>query len=95
MIYVKTHKTEEREVVAMCDEDVLGKTFEEGEVILEVSERFYKGKLVDDETAKDILKNGDILNLVGKKIVNLALKTGVVSKINIIKIKGIPHAQVI
>jgi len=95
MIHVKIHKSEGREIVAMCDKDILGKTFEEGDLVLEVSERFYKGTLVGDEAAKNIIKNADILNVVGKKAVELALKVGVVSKIHIIKIKGIPHAQVV
>lgn len=95
MIYVKTHKAEEREVVAMCDEEILGKTFEEGDLCLDVKKSFYEGNLVDEEQAAQIMKNADILNLVGEKTVSLAIKIGVVSKIHIIKIKGVSHAQVI
>jgi len=34
------------------------------------------------------------LNIVGEKSIDLASKNDIVSKMNIIKIKGIPHAQV-
>jgi len=95
MIFVKTHKTEEREITAMCDEELLGKFFEDRSLCLEVKESFYKGRLVDEDEAVNIIKNADILNLVGERAVGLAVRSGVVSKIHIIKIKGIPHAQVI
>jgi hypothetical protein len=42
-MYVKIHKTENKDIVAVCDEDLLGKKFEEKELILDVSEEFYKG----------------------------------------------------
>jgi len=95
MIYVKRHKAEEREIVAMCDEDLLGKTFEEGDLCLNVSVSFYRGELVDDEKAVTIMRNSDMLNLIGKDIVGLAVKNNLISSIHIIKIKGIPHAQLI
>ena len=38
---------------------------------------------------------GQGLNLVGKKTVDLGLRLGLISKENIIKIQGVPHAQCI
>ena len=45
--------------------------------------------------AGDIIRNSDLVNLVGEKSVNLGLKEGVIEKQNIIKIKNILHAQAI
>jgi len=43
----------------------------------------------------DLIKDSYILNIVGEKSVDFALKLGVVDKKNIIKIKNIPHVQAI
>jgi len=93
-MYVKIHKTENKDIVAVCDEDLLGKKFEEKELILDVSEEFYKGEKMDEAKTLEIMKKADILNIVGEKSIDLASKNDIVSKMNIIKIKGIPHAQV-
>ncbi len=93
-MYVKIHETENKDIVAVCDEDLIGKKFEEKELILDVSEEFYKGEKMDEKRTLEIMKKADILNIVGEKSIDLASKNDIVSKMNIIKIKGIPHAQV-
>ena len=94
-MYVKIHKTEDREIVAICDEELIGKKFEDNGLVLDVNETFYKGQKLDDDATLEIMKKSDILNIVGKKSIELALKNNIISKENIIKIKGIQHAQVI
>lgn len=92
MFYVKIHKKNENRIVSICDKDLLGKTFEEGNRILEVND-FYKGELIDKEEVKKYLCE-DTLNLVGKNIISLALELEIINKESIVIIKGIPHAQV-
>jgi len=92
-MYVKIHKSGDRHVVAICDEDLIGKSFSEGKLTLNITERFYKGELLSDEEAYNIMKDAMNLNLVGKKTISLALKNNLISEGNIIKIKNIPHAQ--
>ncbi len=90
MILVKVHES----VVAMCDDDLVGKRFEEGKRVLDVSERFYKGEELDMEEVKRILREGSNLNLVGKEIINVALKEKVINEEDVVYIEGVPHAQV-
>jgi len=92
---IKIHKMKDREVISLCDEELIGKKFEEKDLQLEISERFYKGEKLPEEEIVKILKNVDNINIVGKKSVDLALKNKLISKKQIIKIKGIPHAQII
>tara|TARA_Y100000310_G_scaffold159627_1_gene159269 strand:- start:30407 stop:30691 length:285 start_codon:yes stop_codon:yes gene_type:complete len=94
-MYVKIHRTKDQEIIAICDEDLLGKKFEEGRLMLDVKESFYKGEKKTDEETLEIMKKADILNIVGKKSINLAIKNKIISKDHIIKIKGIPHAQLV
>lgn len=93
MILVKIHKSKFRDVIAVCDSDLIGKRFEEKDLQLDITERFYKGEEVEDEKLISILRDADIINLVGKESINFAIKAGIISKLNVIKIAGIPHAQ--
>jgi|SRR3989344_2411425 len=92
---VKIHKKDDKTIVAVCDGDLIGQKFEEGELQLDLSSEFYNGEKMNEIQAGDIIRNSDLVNLVGEKSVNLGLKEGVIEKQNIIKIKNILHAQAI
>ena len=94
MIYLKINKTEQNEVVAICDENLIGKNFSENNLKLDLGERFYKGELMDEEKIVKILRNAKNINIVGKDAVKLAIKNRIIEEENLIKIKNIPHAIV-
>ena len=87
-----------REVVAICDSELLGKYFEEGNFQLDVKESFYKGnKKTEQEVIQIILdmKSEDAtFNLVGERAVNAAIKAGLISEDSVRKIQGIPSVLV-
>ncbi len=88
-----------RDVVAICDKELLGKRFEEGKFQLNVKENFYKGEEIDKEAVLEIMKKMSeedaTFNIVGKKSVDAALKAGIISKEEIGKIKEVPFALVL
>ena len=45
-----------RDIVSICDSDLIGKNFEEGKIQLEVKESFFKGEEVDEEKAFSIIE---------------------------------------
>lgn len=98
MMFVNVIKTY-RDVVAICDSELLGKRFEEGKFQLDVKESFYKGKETSEEEViriiKDMSKEDSTFNIVGKEAVNTALKAEIISKEEIQKIQGIPFALVL
>lgn len=92
---VKIHKSY-RNVIAICDPELLGKKFEEGNMQIDLTGEFFNGeeinesevlKLIEDEKTEDAT-----FNIVGEKAVKLALKTGIIEKQGIKEIKGIPIA---
>lgn len=92
----KVHKTPDgRKIVAVCDNDLIGKKFEEKNLQLDLSSSFYNGEEKSEEEIIELIKGSYIVNIVGEKSINLAVKLGIVDKKNVIKIKKIPHAQVI
>ena len=94
-MYFKKHITKDKIIIAICDEELLGKKFSEGDYTLNISKRFYDGEKKSEEELKDILKNFENINLVGKKIIKFATDMGILNKGSILKIDGIPHAQII
>jgi len=88
-----------RNIVAVCDSDLLGKRFESGKFQLDVKESFYKGEEVDDERAIQIMErmSGEdaTFNIVGKNSVEAALKAGIIVEEGIGEIQGIPFALVL
>jgi hypothetical protein len=88
-----------RDVVAICDSDILGKKFEEGLFQIDVKESFYKGEEADENETKEIIlkmaMEDATFNIVGKKSVNLAIQTGIITKEGIKTIQGIPFAMVL
>ena len=91
-IYVKIHNSG---IVAICDEELLGKELKQGKLRFNVNENFYKGEKKTEEEAKKIMKEANSLNIVGKRSVKIALKLGLINNDSIIVIGGVPHAQVI
>jgi|SRR3989344_4805328 len=95
---VKIHKSY-REVVAICDSELIGKRLEEGIMQLEISENFFKGEEKTEKEAVNIMKNasGDdaTFNIVGRQAVDAALKAGIISREGIRSVQGVPFALVL
>ena len=81
-------------MLACADDDLLGKTLKEGKISFKVNERFYKEKKVDKKELKELLAQADNINLVGEETVSVALEEGYIKKEDIIRIDGVPHAQI-
>lgn len=88
-----------RDVVAVCDKELIGKIFEEDKFQLDVKENFFNGDETDEEKAIEVMKqmsmNDSTFNIVGKKSVNTAIKAGIISKEDIKEIQNIPFALVL
>ena len=95
MFYAKVYNVGKEILVAICDKNLLGKTFEDERLRLEVSKEFYGGEVIDKNKASELLSIATIANLVGKNIVSLAIELKIVEKGNVIKVKNIPHAQMV
>jgi len=89
---LRVHKTKEGAVVAACDADILGKKFEEGEAVLDLSDKFFGGDAADLEKVKDSLKNFSSANLVGNKIVEELRREGLIEASGVKEIGGVKYA---
>lgn len=88
-----------RDVVVLCDENIIGKKFEEDKFQLDVKESFFKEDKISEEKAvnilKDMQKEDATFNIVGKESTNAAVKAGIISEEDIKEIEGIPFAIIL
>jgi hypothetical protein len=95
---IKIHKSY-RDIVAICDKDLLGKRFEQGNLQLDVKESFFNGKDVSEKEAMEIIfdmaTEDATFNIIGHKSVKTALKAGLIQKQGIKTIQEIPFALVL
>lgn len=90
---VKVHKRDDRTIVAVCDDNLLGQKFEEDGKQLDLTGEFYKGDVRSNKETGDLVRNADMVNLVGEESVKLGLEEGIIEEEQIMRVKGIPHAQ--
>jgi len=94
-LYMRTRNLQGELMVSICDKECLGKIYREGKFTLKVTPQFYGDQLVPLEKAIAELKKATIANLVGEIIISECIKFGLVHKKGVIRINGIPHAQII
>jgi len=95
---IKIHKSY-RDIVAICDSDLIGKKFEEDKFQLQISESFFGGDKKTQEEVENIIndfnKEDAIFNIIGEKSVAVALKSGIITDESIKKIQNIPFSMVL
>lgn len=94
-VYVNQRRWGGSTLLAVCDRDLLGKELKQGKVIFHIREEFYKGSLVNLEEAIGLVKRSAIVNMVGRGIVKKAVEEGLIHPDAILRIQGVPHAQIV
>lgn len=95
MFSIKIYKRGDDILIGACDEHLLGKKFRDGKLQIDVAKTFYDGERVDKKKLEKFLLDATIANLVGNETVKCAIDLGLVDPKCILKIKGIPHAQIV
>lgn len=94
-VYLNVQKVGQNVVLAVCDCNLLGKTLREGKIVFRVKEEFYNGRKATIDEAVGLINNSTIVNLVGKNCVEKAIAQGYVHPEAVLKIEGVPHAQIV
>ena len=95
-MYAKVHQKEGKRVIALCDRELIGKRFVDGdiELDLELYESFYRGNIVSKEEAINLLKKFDSINAVGRRSVDLCIKINLGTWDDVIYVSDIPMLQI-
>ena len=92
---VNIKDTEGGFILAVCDSELLGNCFSEGDAQLDLTSDFYKGEEKSEDDIADLMRNAYLVNLVGEKACNLAKREGLLEDEEIKRIKDVPYAQVL
>ena len=88
-----------RDVVAICDSNLLGEKFQEDKFQLDIKESFFGGEETTEEEVIEIMKQKSAedatFNIIGKESINTALKAGIISPEHIKKIRKIPFSLIL
>lgn len=98
MICVKLHKSY-RNVLAVCDSDLIGKTFQEGTRILDCKESFFKDQEISFQETIRLMKEQKLedatFNIIGPKSIKAAQEAEVINPEGILKVQDIPFILVL
>ncbi len=92
---LKKHFNEGRLILAICDKDLLDKTFEDSTSILNLKSGFYKGEDLSDNIIIDLFKKAYIINAVGTDSVALLVKEKIILPEQVKQIKKVPYVQTV
>jgi hypothetical protein len=92
---IRERDTPEGLLVAVCDEECLGETYDDGPVSLTVTEEFYGGDAGDETDVVDALTRASVANLVGERCVRVAIEAGLVDEERVLELDGALHAQLL
>ncbi len=96
MIYVKLHESENGALLAMCDEKLIDRVLEEGNVYINIRDysEFYKGELIGvGELRGRLPEKLHSANVVGNEAVEAAVKHSIVKRENVKTVSGIRYAH--
>ncbi len=94
-MFVKIHKKEDKRIVAVCDQSLIGKVLEDDDICMDLDtfRHFYIGTLSKKEDVKKALDDFNSANLVGENAVNVAIHMNLVKNSDINYINGVPYIQ--
>jgi len=94
-MYLKVHHVPGAgEVLAACDAELLGVTLTHGDVEICITGGFYGTERATEEEVGQALSCATNVNIIGKRVVALAIALGLVREEDCIMIGDVPHAQV-
>ena len=94
-VHLRVIHDKRRVLVAACDAGLLGETFRQGRMKLEVNPQFYGGALCTIEKAMEALVEADVANLVGETTIKAAVDKGLVDPEAVIYFGAVPHVQIV
>src|SRR5271157_2191168 len=92
MIYFNKFDTAKGKMIAMCDEELMGQVFKEGNLEIDLKQYggFYKGDLITEEDAKaQIDQTVYSANVVGTRSVKLLIEAKLIKEKDVKTVHGV------
>lgn len=96
MIYFNLFKTPKGTMIAMCDQELMGKVLKEGKIEIDLVKygAFYKEELISEEEAKKRIDPSVYsANVVGNRSVGILIEKGIIKKGDVKTIQGVMYVH--
>ncbi len=81
-------------MISICDLELVGKTLKDGDLAVNLSREYFQEHTIIETEALELLESCSIANLVGTRIVNLAIGLRLASQYSVRHISGIPFLMI-
>ncbi len=93
MFLMRMHRHGRELVLAAADKELVGTVLRDEGLKLDVCPEFYEGEEGNEEVLLNRLTMCSVANLVGERVVAVAIREGYINDECILRIAGVPHAQ--
>lgn len=94
-MYLKIHRIPgSGDVVAVCDRELQNQVLTDEGREVRIHESFYGNRLVDEEEVRAALDGASNINLMGERVVAIAITMGLLERSACICIGSVPHALI-
>lgn len=93
--YVKVHKQGKDMLVAICDEELLGRELDAGGFKLTIRPEFYEGERVPLDCLWEYLGEATMVNAFGDRVVSELARRIPIVNLAAVRIGGVLHVQLI
>ena len=87
---VKQVNQQHNRMLNICDAELVGKTLRQADLEIRITKSYYGDRVVDETEAASLLRTSSIINMAGKKTIDLSIKMGIGSAKGVKEIEGIP-----
>ena len=94
-MFLKIHRAPHTcDIVAVCDGELINTIISDGDVKVHITEAFYGAHRASEDEVREALKNAVNANIMGERVVAIAIELGLVSRTGCIMMGSVPHALI-
>ena len=87
---IKQVNQQRNRMLNICDAELVGKTLRQSDLEIRITKSYYEDRIVDEKEAESLLRISSIINMAGKKTIDLSIKMGIGSAKGVKEVEGIP-----
>jgi hypothetical protein len=87
-------KYQDSTMINMCDVELIGMKLEQGDLVIDISKEYFQQEIIEEFQAERLLRLCSIANLVGERIVKLAIDLRFAKEMSIKSISGVPFLMI-
>ena len=87
---VRVVNQQNNRMLNMCDAELVGRTLKQSDLEVKISKSYYGDRIVDENEAESLLRTSSIINMAGRKTIDLSIKIGVGTVKGVKEIEGVP-----